>query len=316
MSIDLAIIPIERLASPRQRFRCEPYSAVLMAGACVLRQRAVHEHRGGGKSTVTFVRCVQCADGARVAKRVGNEVRDIEMLASKPATRRARGAAYVPDGTAAIIARQRQQAAALDADLAERIGAAAPAPIASPFATAMEVEKPAAVAPPSPITPAPSDAPDAPTTDRSDVGTVSDEPTKPRTPKRVAMKEEPEMPRCEWTEAKCSDERSGGASKFAHLCSRHRSVMYVRESNARHRGPATAKPKAATRPATTPPPISRTAKAKSASSAKASPLPAADVSSEELRLAGELLSRCAIVVARLGGLKRCEALADLIAVTG
>lgn len=90
--------------------------------------------------------------------------------------------------------------------------------------------------------------------------------------------------KCSWPEEKCS-ETPKGWGKYAHLCTRHRSVMYARDSLARKKGEVAAPAKVA---------------------AVRAPKAAApdDLAAHAMRCFG--------VVARLGGIDRAERIAEVL----
>lgn len=73
-----AVVEIEAIRSPAERFHCKPYHAVIAASTCVLRQRAMDRGSNPGDAfrggVSRFENCVECPDGQAVAKRVGDEV--------------------------------------------------------------------------------------------------------------------------------------------------------------------------------------------------------------------------------------------------
>jgi hypothetical protein len=103
-------------------------------------------------------------------------------------------------------------------------------------------------------------------------------------PARRGPKEIP-VAKCSWPEEKCSEPTLGGG-KYAHLCSRHRSVMYARDSLARKKAADAPPVKAAKVP---PAP---------------KPAPADDLAAHAMR--------CFSVVARLGGVERAERIAEVL----
>lgn len=67
----MTIVPVERLTRRTESFRCEPYSAVISANTCLARQDAVADTRHGRKPA-QYPRCLNCALGDAVAKRIAN----------------------------------------------------------------------------------------------------------------------------------------------------------------------------------------------------------------------------------------------------
>lgn len=69
--VAVQLVPVERLRSREQHFRCEPYRCSLTAGACVDRQaQAVYVH-SARHAKVRYVSCQGCALGLEVARHVG-----------------------------------------------------------------------------------------------------------------------------------------------------------------------------------------------------------------------------------------------------
>lgn len=67
-----AVVPVERLASHGDLFRCEPYSAAITARTCLARQEAAHRApaMGVSPSPARLAACVNCALGRSVADRL------------------------------------------------------------------------------------------------------------------------------------------------------------------------------------------------------------------------------------------------------
>ena len=68
------LVPVARLTSHGELFRCEPYASVITARACLARQQAARRppRIGEPASPVRHSRCVACALGARVAERLSS----------------------------------------------------------------------------------------------------------------------------------------------------------------------------------------------------------------------------------------------------
>lgn len=69
-----AIVPVDRLTSRGQAFRCEPYHATMSAGTCLARRAAVQDNRRG-KGAPLYPKCVGCNLGAAVASVLGAAVK-------------------------------------------------------------------------------------------------------------------------------------------------------------------------------------------------------------------------------------------------
>lgn len=70
----LVVLPADEITSPSDRFRCEPYKAILLASACVARQDAAVRQTQqdlrkpvGDRISGDYEKCLRCLLGARVA---------------------------------------------------------------------------------------------------------------------------------------------------------------------------------------------------------------------------------------------------------
>lgn len=105
-----AIVPVERLTSHGQAFRCEPYHATMSAGTCLARRAALQDNRRG-KGAALYPKCCGCALGASVAAVLGDAVKvtcvhesgcAVEVRAVRPGLRPLCPAHRIAEGAVAL----------------------------------------------------------------------------------------------------------------------------------------------------------------------------------------------------------------------
>lgn len=92
--VRLPQIPIEQIQVGKDLFLCRPYTAVIAAEVCALRQASARER---GKGT-EFLKCLGCPYGSEVEKRLGGQV-----VLRPPEERAFRGAVGVEELRARIV---------------------------------------------------------------------------------------------------------------------------------------------------------------------------------------------------------------------
>lgn len=76
--VSLAVLPVEALTTGTDRFKCEPYHAVISARTCLARRGGRYEggrnqHPTGPHEHESYPLCSRCDLGAKVAERVTAE---------------------------------------------------------------------------------------------------------------------------------------------------------------------------------------------------------------------------------------------------
>lgn len=134
-------VPASEVASPDDRFRCEPYKSVLTVRACLSRQDVAALPANERREDYTY--CPGCEIGATVRGRVLLPVED--MLTKRPMRRKTDRKPYQPNVQVAPSKATRAAIAALPAGL----------PMKPPAERPRTVRVPAPAPPPTPPVPAP-----------------------------------------------------------------------------------------------------------------------------------------------------------------
>lgn len=80
-----ALVPVEALTSPAQRFRCAPYGTSMAARGCLARQARLASGDATADERMTMSKCRGCALGAEVAHHLAGVADDGAPVAIAPA---------------------------------------------------------------------------------------------------------------------------------------------------------------------------------------------------------------------------------------